>query len=46
MGNPLYTSLRELDRAMRAPANINNVAENYTGNRNLYDDIQKRQKYK
>lgn len=46
MGNPLYTSLRELDRAMRAPANINNVAENYTGNRNLYDDIPKRQKYK
>ena len=46
MENPLYTSLRELDRAMRAPANINNVAENYTGNRNLYDDVPKRQKYK
>ena len=45
MENPLYTSFRDLDRAMRESANIN-MLENYTDNRNIYDDIPKRQKYK
>ena len=45
MGNPIYASFRDLDRAMRASADVN-VSENYTGNRHIYDDIAKRREYK
>lgn len=45
MGNPIYASFRDLDRAMRASAD-GNVSENYTGNRHVYDDIAKRREYK
>ena len=45
MGNTTYKTLREVEKSMRNPSRLQ-VSEQYTGNRNLYDDVGKRKKYK
>ncbi len=40
-----YKTFRELDRALFQENNMS-IADNYTGNRKLYDDVYKRKKYK
>ena len=45
MENTNYKTLHEFEKSMRQPSRPQ-VSAKYTGNRNLYDDIEKRKKYK